>query len=90
MTESDIRRIMVALGKIEVSVEALREENLFGQRQHEDYELRLRHLEQEPRANPTDVEARLRGLERVRWIIYGACSVGGAFAGAGLTELLGG
>lgn len=88
MTESDIRRIMVALGKIEVSVEALRSENLLGQREHEDFESRIRELEHEKKVDPIDVEARLRGLERVRWILYGAATALGAVGGSVLTELL--
>lgn len=87
MTESDIRRLMVALARIEVSVEAVRAENLLGQEQHKDFEGRLRELE---RIDPIDVESRLRGLERVRWIMYGAAAVLGSGITAAVTRLLGG
>lgn len=86
MTESDIRRLMVALARIEVSVESLREENLFGQEQHKDFEGRLRSLE---RLDPVDVEARMRSLERVRWALYGAACVLGAGGGAVLERVVG-
>lgn len=86
MPEDDIRRLMVALARIEVSIETLREENLFGQRQHQDYESRLRKLE---RIDPVDVETRLRGIERMRWILYGAAAVAGGGATAGISQLMG-
>lgn len=80
---------MVALGKIEVSIEALRSENLLGQSQHEDYEARLRDLERVEDRGP-DHEARLRSLERVRWALYGAAAVlGGGITAAG-TQIFGG
>jgi hypothetical protein len=36
-----------------------------------------------------DHELRLRSLERVRWVIVGACLAAGGTGGAALTKLLG-
>lgn len=92
MTENEVRLLMgkveamlVAQAEIRGDIKAIRAENNDGKADHDDYETRLRKLEV---FNPADIEQRLRALERVRWIIAGACAVLGSGVGAALSAAL--
>lgn len=71
MSETDIRRILEAIARLETKVEGIGADNVRGDQIHQDH------------------ETRLRGLERVRWVIAGACLTVGGGGGVALSKLLG-
>jgi hypothetical protein len=78
MTDETIRDLLIEIRtKVDILVA-----------QHGDHETRIRVLEHAPKtdlapveARAQDVETRLRGLERARWILVGAATVAGGAAG---------
>lgn len=72
MSESDIRRILEAIARLETKVEGIGADNVRGEEVHKDH------------------ENRLRSLERVRWLIAGACLVAGGGTVTVVQQIIGG
>jgi hypothetical protein len=92
VTDNEVRQLMakveamlIAQAEIRGDIKAIRDDNANGSKDHEDYEMRLRKLEV---VDPKDIERRLRGLERVRWLVAGACAVIGSGVGAALSAFV--
>lgn len=71
MSESDIRVILVAIGRLEEKVDGIGKDNIRGETVHQDF------------------EKRIRSLEKVRWLIAGACLAVGGTGGALAYKVLG-